>query len=259
MARVRIVHWKEPQAAPLIEVCRACGFEVEYDPVRFPDLAKLIRANPPDVLVIDLTCLPSHGRESAIYLRRTKYARHLPLVFVDGEAEKVAKIREQLPDATFATRKQLGSKFKSALTKTIATPVLPPPMEARFALRTVAQKLGMKPNSTAAVIDAPRNYAAVIGELPEGAELVEDPESICPVTLWFVEDLRGFKSGLRRMQTIADRTKLWIIWRKGGKAGKAELTSNLIREGGIDVGLVDYKICSVSEHWSGMAFGRKRS
>jgi hypothetical protein len=256
MARVRIVHWKEPQAAPLIEACRACGFEAEYDPVRFPDLAKLIRANPPDALVIDLTCLPSHGRESAIYLRRTKYARHLPLVFVDGEPEKVEKVREQLPDATFTTRKQICSGIKAALAKTIAAPVLPPSMEERFASRTVAQKLGMKPDIKAAVIEAPRNYVAVIGELPQGAELLEDPESVCPVTLWFVEDLRGFKAGLRRMQKIADRTKLWIIWRKGGKT---ELTSNLIREGGIDVGLVDYKICSVSEHWSGMAFGRKRS
>ena len=256
MARVRIVHWKEPQAAPLIEACRACGFEVEYDAVRFPDLAKLIRAAPPDVLVIDLTCLPSHGRESAIYLRRTKYARHLPLVFVDGEPDKVEKVREQLPDATFTTRKQLCSKIKAALAKAIAAPVLPPPMEARFASRTVAQKLGMKPNSTAAVIEAPRNYAAVIGELPEGSELVEGPESLCPVTLWFVEDVRGFKAEIRRMGKIADRTKLWIIWRKGGRG---ELTPNLIREGGIEVGLVDYKICSVNELWSGMAFGRKRS
>jgi len=76
------------------------------------------------------------------------------------------------------------------------------------------------------------------------------------VTLWFVEDMRGFKAEIRGMRKIADRTKLWIIWRKGGKS---ELTSNLIREGGIEVGLVDYKICSVNEHWSGMAFGRKRS
>ena len=256
MARVRIVHWKEPRAAPLLEACRACGFEVEYDPVRFPDLARLIRANPPDALVIDLSCLPSHGRESAIYLRRTKYARNVPLVFVDGEPEKVAKVREQLPDATFTTHGQLCSKIKGALSKTLAAPVLPPPPEARFASRTVAQKLGMKPNSTAAVLEAPRNYAAVLGELPEGVELVEDPETICPVTLWFVEDRRGLTARIRRMHRIADRTKLWIIWRKGGKG---ELTSNLIRESGIEAGLVDYKICSVNELWSGMAFGRKRS
>lgn len=255
MARVRIVHWKEPRVAPLVEACRACGLEVEYDAVRFSDLAKLIRANPPDALVIDLSCLPSHGRESAIYLRRTKYARYLPLVFVDGEPEKVAKVREQLPDATFSGRNQLCSKIKAALSTKIASPVLPPPMEARFALRSVARKLGIKPNSVAALIDPPRNYAAVLGELPEGVELLENPASTCPVTLWFVEDLLDFKARILQLQKIADRTKLWIIWRKGGKG---ELTSNLIREGGLEAGLVDYKICSVNEHWSGMAFGRKK-
>ncbi len=256
MARVRIVHWKEPQAGPLIESCRACGFEVEYDAVRFQELAKLIRSRPPDALVIDLTCLPSHGRDSAIYLRRTKYARHIPLVFVDGEPEKVEKVREQLPDATFASRKQIGSRIRAALKKVPANPVLPPPLEARFAERTVAQKLGMKPDSAAAVIDAPRSYASILGELPAGTELLEEPDSICPVTLWFLDDLPGLKTGLRRMRQLAARTKLWLIWRKGGKG---ELTPNLIRSNCIEAGLVDYKICSVNEHWSGMAFGCKKT
>ena len=104
MPRVRIVHWKAPEAGPLIEACRACGFEVEYDDVKGGELVKMIREKPPDAFVIDLTCLPSHGREVAIYLRRTKYARHIPLIFVDGEPEKVEAIRWQLPDATFTTR-----------------------------------------------------------------------------------------------------------------------------------------------------------
>ncbi len=100
MPRVRIVHWKASQAAALVEACRACGFEVEYDDLKFGDLAKAIRATPPDALAIDLTCLPSHGREAATYLRRTKYARHIPMIFVDGAAEKVEAVKRQLPDAS---------------------------------------------------------------------------------------------------------------------------------------------------------------
>jgi hypothetical protein len=102
MARVRIVHWKVAEAAPLIEACRACGFDVEYDDVRFSALAKRIRETAPDAVVIDLTCLPGRGRDTALALRRTKYARHIPLVFVDGAPEKVEAIRRQLPDAVFA-------------------------------------------------------------------------------------------------------------------------------------------------------------
>jgi hypothetical protein len=255
MPRVRIVHWKAPEAGPLIEACRACGFEVEYDDVRSGDLAGMIRHKPPDALVIDLTRLPSHGREVAIYLRRTKYARHIPLIFVDGAPEKVEATRGQLPDATFTTRAKLCAAINSALAKRIPAPVLPPGVMERYSLRTAAQKLGIKAGATVAVIDPPRDYAAAIGELPEGTELVENPESIQPVTLWFIRDPREYQAGLRRMQAIAARTKLWIVWRKG----TGVLTDKLVREAANDVGLVDYKICAVNAQWSAMAFARRKS
>ena len=266
MPRVRIVHWKVLEAPPLIEACRACGFEIEYDDVKFPVLAKMIREKPPDVLVIDLTCLPSHGRESAVYLRRTKYARHIPIVFVDGEPEKVAATRQLLPDATYTTRKNVGSRIKSALAKKPENPVLPPDPLVRYAGRTVAQKLGVREGVSVGVINAPRNYAAAIGELPEGAEFVEDPASVCAVTLWFVGDSREYQAVLRRMTAIAGKTRLWVIWRKASfqKAPRSSkkaggLSDKLVREGAIEAGLVDYKICAVNEEWSGMALALRKS
>jgi hypothetical protein len=255
MPRVRIVHWKAAEAAPLVDACRACGFDVEYDDVAFPALAKLLRDNPPEALVIDLTCRPSHGRDAAAAFRRTKYARHIPLIFVDGEPEKVKAVRQVLPDATFATRKQLCSRIKSACAKPVAVPVIPPhPME-RYGSRTVAQKLGIKEGSTVAVVDPPRDYVALIGELPDDVELVEDPGSVHQVTLWFVRDARVYQAGLRRMRAMAGRTKLWVVWRKGAE----DITQYVVREAANDVGLVDYKICAINEKWSAMAFAPRKS
>jgi hypothetical protein len=253
MPRVRIVHWKAPEAGPLIEACRACGFEVDYDDVRGGAVVRLIREKPPDALVIDLICLPSHGREVAIYLRRTKYARHIPLVFVDGSPDKVEATRQHLPDATFTIRKRLCAALKSALAKPVAVPVLPPGIMERYGSRTVAQKLGIKEGSTVAVIDAPRDYAAALGELPANAELLEDPDSVQTVTLWFVRDLREYQAGLRRVRAIAAQTKLWIVWRKGA------LTDRLVRQEATEAGLVDYKICAVNAQWSAMAFACRKS
>jgi hypothetical protein len=259
MPRVRIVHWKAPQAGPLIEACRGCGFEVEYDDVRFGDLAKLIRAKAPDALVIDLSCLPSHGRDTAIAFRQTNYARHIPVVFVDGDPAKVEAIRRVLPDAAFtasAPRKQLCARIGSACLKRVEHPVIPPGVMASYGSRTVAQKLGIKEGSTVAVIDAPRDYAAALGALPENVELAEDPAAVHAVTLWFVRDPRVYRAGLRRFQAIADRTRLWIVWRKGSTNG---LTQYLVREAALEAGLVDYKICAVNEQWSAMAFARRKS
>jgi hypothetical protein len=254
MARVRIVHWKAEEAQPLIDACRKCGADVEYDAVDFPALAKRIREKPPDIIVFDLMFRPSHSRESAAYLRRTKYARRIPFLFVDGEPGKVETLRALLPDAICVSRRQLGKAIRQASKE--FTPILPPTMEERYATRTVAQKLGIKEGIEAGVIDPPRNYSAVIGELPAKAELIEDPESIQSITLWFVTDVRACRAGILRMHSIASRTKLWILWRKGMNDG---LTDKLVREIANEAGLVDYKICALHEQWSGMAFAQRKS
>ena len=210
----------------------------------------------PDALVIDLTRMPSQGRELAFAIRRTKYTRQIPIIFVDGEREKVEAIRRQLPDAVYASRKQLCARIKAACGRQLANPVTPPAVMERYAARSKAQKLGIKEGSTVALFDAPRDYAAVLGEMPSGVELVEDPDAVHPVTLWFVRDPRDYRTGLRRMRAIADRTKPWIVWRKASPGG---LTSNLIREAANEAGLVDYKICAVDAQWSGMVFARRKA
>jgi hypothetical protein len=214
--------------------------------------------------VIDLTVRPSHGRDSAIYLRRTKYARHIALVFVDGAPEKVEAIRRLLPDAAFATStapKQLCSNIRSACAKGVAEPVIPPSPMERFGSRTAAQKLGIKENATVALIDPPRDYAAALGELPAGAELLEDPDPVQAVTLWFIRDPRVYQAEVHRMRAIANRTKLWVVWRKGsaGKDTRGGLTDKVIRQVANEAGLVDYKICAVNEQWSAMAFAQRKA
>ena len=65
---------------------------------------KEFRKDPPDAVVIDLDRLPSHGREAGVFLRGSKSTRLIPLLFVctegvEGDPEKVARVKETLPDA----------------------------------------------------------------------------------------------------------------------------------------------------------------
>ncbi|HWE50868.1 MAG TPA: hypothetical protein VG273_13830 [Bryobacteraceae bacterium] len=255
MARVRVVHWKPAEAGPLLDACRAAGHEVEYEPGDLPAVAKIVRRTLPEALVIDLSRAPASGRELAFAIRHTKYTRRIPLVFVDGEPEKVEAIRAQLPDATFTSNQRIRSAIKSACSQVLDSPAMPPTVMERYGNRSVAQKLGIKEGTTVALFDPPRDYAAVLGELPEGVELVEDPEDIHPVTLWFVRDPRELQATLPRHRVLAARSKLWIVWTKGATNG---LTGAYIREAAIEAGLVDYKICAVNARWSGMAFARKK-
>jgi hypothetical protein len=58
------------------------------------------------------------------------------------------------------------------------------------------------------------------------------------------------------MRGMADRTKLWVAWRKGAKNG---VTQNSVRQAAREFGLVDYKIWAIDGRWSGMLFARRKA
>src|SRR5262245_42046563 len=103
MSRVRLIHWKAAEAEPLIESLRAAGYRVDYAERPGYHISQAIRAEQPAAVVIDLSRLPSHGKEAGIFLRGSKATRHIPIVFANGVPEKVAVIREKLPDAVYTT------------------------------------------------------------------------------------------------------------------------------------------------------------
>ncbi len=254
--RVTLVHWKPVEARPLIEKLRGAGHELRHDGADGGVVYKAIRTWLPDVVVIDLSRLPSHGRGLATALRGSKLTRRIPIVFAGGTPDKIQAVRKELPDAIYATPETVVRAVAGA--KPPASPVVPPQMMERYAGRSVAQKLGIRENMTIAVMNPPRDYAAAIGALPPGAVYQEDPREPCAVTLWFNEDPDSFRAALNRMRAIANRTKLWVLWPKKSARPDSGLTESVIREAAIAFGLVDYKVCAVDQTWSAFAFARKK-
>jgi len=258
MGRLRVIHWDAEEARTLVELCRRAGYHIDYDSGGGPVVVKATRNAPvPDAIVIDLTRLASHGREVGVALRNYKGLRATPIVFVDGEEMKVEKTRERVPDVYFCSRGQLLRTLKKAIREAGSKPPAPATgMMELYRSRFTFQKLGVQSGMSLGVVDPPRDYLAALGEMPEGVEIVENPDSPQPVTVWFVHELDPYLDALRRMRAIADRTKLWIAWRKGAKNG---ITQNSVREFAREFGLVDYKICAIDGHWSGMLFTRKKA
>ena len=50
---------------------------------------------------------------------------------------------------------------------------------------------------------------------------------------------------------------LWMIWPKKASGVKSDLDGNVVRETGLAAGWVDFKVCSVDDTWSGLAFKRE--
>jgi DNA-binding response OmpR family regulator len=105
--RLFLMHWNKAEIARLAAPLRKAGWQVQTEAEDGARAGKRILADPPAAVVIYLTRLPSHGRETADYLRSTKAGRSIPILFVDGAADKVATVREKMPEATFTTSEGL--------------------------------------------------------------------------------------------------------------------------------------------------------
>src|ERR1700722_18950020 len=141
LQRVRLFHWRAAEAKPLIAALRASGYTVDYPGDQDNGRWRSLRKSPPLAAVIDLTRLPSHGRYVAAEIRATKSIRHIPIVFVDGDPDKVDSIRKVLPDAVYTSRARLASALKRV--KPLADPVVAPRIMDRTD-RATAEKLGIK-------------------------------------------------------------------------------------------------------------------
>lgn len=58
----------------------------------------------------------------------------------------------------------------------------------------------------------------------------------------------------RAARALAPAGMLWISWPKKSSGVDTDLTENLVRQSGLDAGLVDIKVCAVTDIWSGLKF-----
>ncbi len=258
MPRIRLIHWKGTEAARYLERLRSAQYQADYSERFEPRLMREWRASPPDAFVIDLSRLPSQGREIAIMLRQSPATRNIPLVFCEGEPEKVKRTTVDLPDATYCTFGGLLPALKRALAQRVENVVVPTAMMDRYATRTAAQKLGIKADCSVLLVDPPLDYLTVLGDLPPGVELIEGNAATAPVTLCFVHSAAELPEVLSRVRGRAAQSRLWILWRKG-RTGPGDVSERLVRENALDLGLVDYKVCSVNTVWTGLLFAARGS
>jgi hypothetical protein len=50
---------------------------------------------------------------------------------------------------------------------------------------------------------------------------------------------------------------IWVSWPKKSSGVASDLDENIVRGIGLDAGLVDVKVCAVTEIWSGLKFVRR--
>jgi hypothetical protein len=257
MSRILLVHWNESEAQERAFAIAKHGHKVTTLCKSEKENLVAICGSPPELFVIDLSRLPSQGGELAGYFRRIKSTRQVPILFVDGGAECVPRVRNLIPDADFAKSDDIKNAIKRAIRKPPSKPIVPGTM-AGYSGTPLPKKLGVREKSLFVLVNAPARFERKLEPLPAGAELVDDAGR-ANVAVLFVTALAELARDFRPLaKALPEKIALWLAWPKKTSGVKTDLTENVIREFGLDAGWVDYKVCAMDEIWSGLCFARKK-
>jgi alkylation response protein AidB-like acyl-CoA dehydrogenase len=117
------------------------------------------------------------------------------------------------------------------------------------------KKLGIKEQARIALLDIPSDVRAELKAAIAGCELASEGRTRLDFVLLFVKtqaELRKtFPHWAKRLEPAG---MLWVAWPKKSSGVVSDLDENKVRQAGLSAGLVDVKVCAVSEVWSGLKF-----
>ncbi len=255
---VWLVHWNEAECRQRSRLLEELGYRVECRLAAGPQLLRDLRAAQPAAVIIDLSRLPSQGRDLGISIRHQKASRFIPLVFVGGEQDKVAALRSLLPDAAYARWEQMDTALEAALRQPPKDPVVPESVFAAYAGRPLADRLGIRPGMVLGLAGAPAEFVSLIGKPAKEITIQTIVDEECDLIVWFPRSQSELQRDIQKMASLIQKNSLWIGWPKQAARMQTDLTQVVVRQAGLAAGLVDYKICSIDETWSGLKFTRRK-
>jgi hypothetical protein len=118
----------------------------------------------------------------------------------------------------------------------------------------LVKKLGIKPGFNIALLNAPMGYANEL-DLPAGVSINSRSGKLLDFAQLFVKNEKELKTKFSKYAKRLNASgMLWVSWPKKSSGVPSDLSENVVREIGLAAGLVDVKVCAVSEVWSGLKF-----
>jgi len=115
------------------------------------------------------------------------------------------------------------------------------------------KKLGIKPNYRAAFLNLPAEVKAELDDALSSCELTKDGR--LDLAMIFTKDKAELKKQFSKLaKQLAPSGMLWVSWPKKSSGVLSDLDENIVRSIGLNAGLVDVKVCAVSDVWSGLKF-----
>lgn len=115
------------------------------------------------------------------------------------------------------------------------------------------KKLGIKEDMKVLLVHAPENYFALLEQdiTPRLCKKKDLPQLVH----LFVTSKKIFEKEMLALETVWKKNTsliLWVSWYKKSAGMGSDMTEDIIRDYALANGLVDVKVCAVSELWSGL-------
>jgi DNA-binding response OmpR family regulator len=112
--RLFLIDWDDASAAARGALLRTEGWSVAIEREDGGRAYRRIRERAPDIVLVDLTSKPSHGREIIRSLTKTKTTRALPIVVIGGSKSEQKEITTLAPQAIFSSPQSLSDALAKA-------------------------------------------------------------------------------------------------------------------------------------------------
>ena len=115
------------------------------------------------------------------------------------------------------------------------------------------RKLGFKPGMRAALVGAPEDFAATLGDLPDGVEVSSRLGGRKDLVVVFLTERAALARRVAAFKkAIAPDGMVWVAWPKKASKVPTDITEDVIRDVVLPAGLVDVKVCAIDATWSGL-------
>lgn len=126
---------------------------------------------------------------------------------------------------------------------------------AGYSGKALVVKLGIKKGARIAALSSPVAYEELVARLPDGAKVATSLRGTVDFIHFFTKSESELRSMFPRLKnSLVENGMLWVSWPKGASKVATDLNEDMVRKIGLAAGLVDVKVCAVTETWSGLKF-----
>lgn len=128
-------------------------------------------------------------------------------------------------------------------------------MNTEFSGKSLSQKLGLKEGLDVSVVNAPNRFFDYLADAPEALSPDIRLKKLNDMIIYFTENKKSLKQTFPDLKDSIRRDgMIWVAWQKKAAETKSDVDENVIRDTGIDNKMVDIKVISIDEQWSGLKF-----